>query len=45
MRMWGINPDSQRWQDMMRDFERGQTVFNQVLAYPLSSRNTETLSP
>ena len=28
--MWGVSPGSQRWQDMMRDFERGQTLFNQV---------------
>ena len=30
LRMWGVSPGSQRWQDMMRDFERGQTLFNQV---------------
>ena len=30
MSMWGINPDSQRWQDMMKDFKRGESVFNQV---------------
>ena len=30
LRMWGISPESQRWQDMMRDFKRGETVFNQV---------------
>jgi len=32
-RMWGVNPNSQRWRDMMRDFERSQTVFNQVSAH------------
>lgn len=30
LRMWGINPESQRWQEMMRDFKRGESVFNQV---------------
>ena len=30
LRIWGVSPGSQRWQDMMRDFERGQTLFNQV---------------
>lgn len=28
--MWGVAPDSQRWQDMMHDFERGQSAFNQA---------------
>ncbi|CAL5228083.1 g11151 [Coccomyxa viridis] len=30
LRMWGINPESQRWQEMMRDFKRGESVFNQA---------------
>ena len=33
LRIWGINPDSQRWQEMVKDFEKGQTVFNQVCLY------------
>jgi hypothetical protein len=34
LRMWGAAPNSQRWQDMMRDFERGQSAFNQVGVLP-----------
>ena len=40
MRMWGINSDSQRWQDMMRDFKRGESVFNQVCCLRLYISDT-----
>lgn len=36
MRMWGINPDSQRWQDTMRDLKRGESAFNQVCCVSVS---------
>ena len=40
LRMWGVNPESQRWQDMMRDFKRGETVFNQVSCLRLWTSNS-----
>ena len=42
LRMWGVSPGSQRWQDMMRDFERGQTLFNQVLHQDPTGSNITT---
>ena len=30
LRMWGLSPDSQRWQDMMRDLERGKAPWGTV---------------
>ena len=30
LRMWGLSPDSQRWQDMVRDLERGKAPWGTV---------------
>ena len=30
LRMWGLQPDSPRWQEMMRDLERGQAPWGTV---------------
>ena len=30
LRMWGLSPDSPRWQEMMRDLERGQAPWGTV---------------
>jgi hypothetical protein len=34
LRMWGMSPDSPRWQEMMRDLERGQAPWGTVNQVP-----------